>query len=95
MPSEYEGLPVTHVEAMLCGLPAVISEQVPSIEIAPDCSLVCSTQPESIAQKLLEILSDDARHAAMRENAFATGQQFTMEKYLVQLKGFYQDLLAR
>lgn len=93
MPSDYEGLPVTHVEAMLCGLPAVISEHVPSIEIAPNCSLVCTTRPESIAQKLLEILGNDELHAAMSENAAQTAQQFTMDKYVEQLKAVYRELL--
>ncbi|MBU1248905.1 MAG: glycosyltransferase [Proteobacteria bacterium] len=94
MPSDYEGLPVTHVEALFCGLPAVISEHVPSIEIAPDCSLVCTTQPQSIAEKLLELLGDDARHAAMSENALQTAQDYTMERYVERLKTVYRELLG-
>jgi glycosyltransferase involved in cell wall biosynthesis len=92
MPSDYEGLPVTHVEAMFCGLPAVISEFVPSIEIAAGCSLVSTTEPESIAEKLLDVLSNEARREAMRESALATAQDFTMEKYVRRLNDFYLSL---
>ncbi len=95
MPSYYEGLPVTHVEAMFCGLPAVISEHVPSIEIAPDCSLVCTTEPSSIAEQLLLLLTDDKRHQAMHQNALATAGEYSMEKYVQRLKAVYRDLLAR
>ncbi len=95
MPSYYEGLPVTHVEAMFCGLPAVISEHVPSLEIAPDCSLVCTTEPSSIAEQLLLLLADDKRHKSMRQNALALAGEYSMEKYVQQLKAVYRDLLAR
>lgn len=94
MPSEYEGLPVTHVEALMCGLPAVISEHVPSIEIAPDCSLVCTTDPGDIAAKLTTLLADDALHADMSAKALARSAEFTMEKYVDRLYAVYADLLG-
>lgn len=94
MPSDYEGLPVTHVEAMFCGLPAVISEHVPSIEIASDCSLVCTTEPESIAARLLELLADPAKRSTMCEYACQIAPQYTMTRYVAQLKDVYRSLLA-
>ncbi|MGE4293573.1 MAG: glycosyltransferase [Desulfovibrio sp.] len=94
MPSEYEGLPVTHVEAMFCGLPAVISEHVPSIEIAAECSLVSTTEPESIAARLLELLADPERCAAMSASAKRLAEQYTMTRYVAQLKEIYRNLLG-
>lgn len=94
MPSEYEGLPVTHVEALFCGLPAVISEHVPSIEIAAEASLVCGTAPESIAARLLELLEDPERRVRMGERARELAPAYSMERYVVRLKDVYRELLG-
>jgi len=93
MPSDYEGLPVTHVEAMFCGLPAVISDHVPSIEIAAECSLVCSTEVESIAARLTELLTDPGRCRRMSARACELAGQYTMNNYVKQLKDVYRGLL--
>lgn len=94
MPSDYEGLPVTHVEALFCGLPAVISEHVPSIEVAPDCSLVCSTDVPDIAAKLTTLLTDGELRRGMGERALLRAQDLTMELYVRRLKAVYRDLLG-
>lgn len=95
MPSAYEGLPVTHVEALFCGLPAVISEHVPSIEIAADSSLVCSTEPEDVAAKLLELLTDASRRERMGARALACAPDYSMERYVARLKEVYRSLVER
>jgi glycosyltransferase involved in cell wall biosynthesis len=94
MPSDYEGLPVTHVEAMFCGLPAVISEHVPSIEIASECSLVCTTEPESIAARLVELLSNPSRCTEMSVSAKRLAEKYTMTRYVARLKDVYRNLLG-
>lgn len=89
MPSDYEGLPVTHVEALFCGLPAVVSKHVPSIEIAPDSTLVCTTEVDDIAEKLTTLLTDADLHATMREAALNTSTKYSMDNYLKKLKKIY------
>lgn len=93
MPSDYEGLPITHVEALFCGLPAVISEYVPSVEIAATSSLVCSTDVEDIAEKITSLLENDDLHASMSKKALETAPQFSMANYLKQLKSVYNELI--
>lgn len=93
MPSDYEGLPITHVEALFCGLPAVISEHVPSAEIAAESSLICTTEVEDIADKIALLLENDELHASMAQKALDAAPQFSMENYLTQLKSVYDDLL--
>lgn len=66
---DYEGLPVTHPEALFCGVPAVVSDRVPSLEIAAEASLVCDRTPESIAEKLTALLVDDSLHARLSQAA--------------------------
>ena len=94
MPSDYEGLPITHVEALFCGLPAVISEHVPSIEIAAKSSLVCTTDVDDIATKLKLILDDNSLYASMSNNALKTAPQYSMNNYLKRLKEVYKDVIS-
>jgi glycosyltransferase involved in cell wall biosynthesis len=94
MPSDYEGLPVTHVEALFCGLPAVISEHVPSIEVAPDCSLVCTTDVPDTADKLAALLADGELRRRMGECALLRARDLTMDLYVERLKAVYRELLG-
>lgn len=94
MPSEYEGLPVTHVEGLFCGLPAVISEHVPSVEIAAASSLVCTTRVEDVAAQLLRVFSDENLHDALSRAAFSIAPEYSMEKYVEKLLAIYAEFLA-
>lgn len=92
MPSDYEGLPVTHVEAMFCGLPAVISEHVPSKEIAGDSAMICTTDVDDIAGKLVAVLSDEERMRKMGAAATELAPEYSMQRYLEKLKDVYRSL---
>ena len=94
MPSDYEGLPVTHVEALFCGLPAVVSRFVPSLEIAADACLVARRDPIDLADKLEILLTDPARHSALSEAALRIAPELSMDRSVERLKAFYRDLLA-
>jgi glycosyltransferase involved in cell wall biosynthesis len=94
MPSDYEGLPITHVEALFCGLPAVISEFVPSKEVAADSSLICKTETDDIAAKLIQLLNDEELYQDMSRRALSTAPRFSMENYLKRLKGIYREILG-
>jgi glycosyltransferase involved in cell wall biosynthesis len=94
MPSDYEGLPVTHVEGLFCGLPAVVSEHVPSIEIAARASLVCTTQVEDVAAKLLRLFSDPALHDDLSRAALAIAPEYSMERYVEKLLAIYAEFIV-
>lgn len=93
MPSEYEGLPITHVESLFCGLPAVVSEHVPSIEIAADASLVCTTDVDDIAEKLVRVLSDTSLHSSLSQAALSIAPEYTIERYIELLMAAYREFL--
>ncbi|MGE4552249.1 MAG: glycosyltransferase [Desulfovibrionaceae bacterium] len=94
MPSDYEGLPVTHVEALFCGLPAVISDRVPSAEIAGAASLICRREPADIADRLAALLGDPARRAEFSAAALAIAPEYAMDRYVERLKAVYRGLVS-
>ncbi len=94
MPSDFEGLPIAHLEAMYCGLPAVVSEHVPSLEIASEASLVCQRDPLDIADKIGRILRDDDLRARLSANARRLAEPHTMRNYAGTLHTVYENILA-
>lgn len=94
MPSDFEGLPIAHLEAMHCGLPAVVSENVPSLEIAAESSLVCKRDAGDIADKLLALLRDDELRARLGAAARRAAEPHTMENYARELHGIYENILS-
>ena len=92
LPSLVEGLPIAHLEAMYLGLPALISENVPSKEIAYQASFIVGTSPESIA-KGMEVLYDcESLRNRLREKAKEIASNFTIDKYVENLQKVYLDL---
>lgn len=94
-PSEYEGFCNAHLEAMAAGLPAVLSEHVPSIEISEDAALVCHTTPEDLADKIIQILADQNRYEKMQANALQTSRQHDIPAYVDKLIGIYSKTFSR
>lgn len=95
MPSDFEGLPIAHVEAMFCGLPAVVSRYVPSLEIAGASSLVCKRSPESIAEQVRRLLDDENLRQELAEQGKRIAQEYTIDKYMVKMFEQYEQVLSQ
>ena len=95
MPSSFEGFPIAHLEAMACGLPAVISEHVPSKELAQNCVLFCDTTSDSIAENILKLLSNQALYHEMSIQARNLANKMTIDHYCDSLVEVYNMLLRR
>ena len=93
LPSEIEGLGIAHLEAMYLGLPSLISEKVPSKEVAYESSFITGTSPESIA-KGMEILykCEDIRKA-LAAKAKKVVANFTIDRYFERLYRIYTELM--
>jgi glycosyltransferase involved in cell wall biosynthesis len=95
LPSKIEGLGIAHLEAMYVGLPALISEYVPSKEIAYESSFITGISPESIA-KGIEILYT---HKNLRETLASKSKDialnYTIEKYVEKLSKIYEYIADR
>ncbi|MFY8350754.1 glycosyltransferase [Pseudoalteromonas sp. SSM20] len=78
-----EGIPVVIMEAMACGLPIVASNVSGIPELVEDgvSGLLCETQnPQSIADKLLELCNDDAKRRGMG----IQGRKIVLEEFDLQ-----------
>ncbi|CCO22984.1 glycosyltransferase [Maridesulfovibrio hydrothermalis] len=93
MPSDYEGLPITHIEALFCGVPAIISRFVPSLEIASEASLLCRREPAHIAELIISLIDNKDLHTKLSEKAREIAPEYSMDNYVERLVGFYKALV--
>ena len=81
--SDSEGLSLALMEAMLCGLPAVVSDvgDLPElVEHGVNGYLVAERTPEAFAGPLAELLSDAARLARFSQAARAAALRYDVRE---------------
>ncbi|MCD6460214.1 glycosyltransferase family 4 protein [bacterium] len=81
LPSHYEGFGLTVLEAMACGTPVVLTENVWAHEVAGDN--VCFVDPDNvvdIAEKIQVVLKNDKLANRMIEKGFENLKRFSWDK---------------
>jgi glycosyltransferase involved in cell wall biosynthesis len=81
MTSDSEGLSLALIEAMLCGLPAVVSDVGDLgdlVENGVNGYLVPERAASAFAARMLELVSDDTRHAQFARAARAGAERFEL-----------------
>ncbi|MCS6873202.1 MAG: glycosyltransferase family 4 protein [Pyrinomonadaceae bacterium] len=96
--SLHEGLPLAVSEAMLAGLPVVLSDIPPLLEISQngEYAVVFETQnEEDLANKLIELLKNEQKRKLLGKKAkdFAL-KNFSINAHLKKLKELYSSLLS-
>ncbi|MCK4356192.1 glycosyltransferase [Candidatus Bipolaricaulota bacterium] len=98
LPSRWEGLPLTIIEAMMAGLPVVASHVGGVAELVEDGVtgfLVPSEAPAALAEALRKLLEDSELRKRMgkagREKAL---QDFTLDRMLAETKKEYDEVLG-
>ena len=94
MPSEYEGLPIAHLEAAYFGLPAIISPFVPSREILSEASLISPLSETEFAKNMELILSNEMLYKKLSRNAETIARKHSIESYVDKLLFLYDSLLV-
>jgi glycosyltransferase involved in cell wall biosynthesis len=94
MPSLFEGFGNVHLEAMHCGVPGVISQFVPSLEIGAEASVVSDCSAGSIAAGIASLLDDPEKYRELVEKGRRIVPEYTIERYLERLYGVYDEVLT-
>ena len=92
MPSRYEGIPITTIEAMACKIPCVLYN-VPGLcdfNKELECSILIPESSERLAETVLELYKNPAKLQQLTDNAFCfISKYFDMDKNIEQIFNFY------
>jgi len=94
-PSLYEGFGLPVIEALACNTPVLTADNSCLPEAGgPGARYVNAEDVESIAAGIVELATDRALHAQLRQAGRAHAAQFTWQRSAAQLLGAYQQVLA-
>ncbi|WP_457679057.1 glycosyltransferase [Thermovibrio sp.] len=93
IPSETEGLSITHFEGAYFGLPAVVSPETPSLEVLSEGSLVAPRKEEVWAKRMELLLTDGRLYKELSERASKTARKYSISSYVDKLLALYQGLV--
>lgn len=80
--SLHEGFGVPLIEAMACGVPVVASRATAHPEVVGDAGLLCEPgNAADLADKIVQVLTDDALCGDLVRRGLARAQQFSLENY--------------
>jgi glycosyltransferase involved in cell wall biosynthesis len=96
LPSLVEGFPISVLEGMACGLPAIVSENIGHDFVTDGANgyVVPIRDPDAIAERLQTLHADSARRREMALAARATAERFTRENYRDALWSGVEELLS-
>jgi glycosyltransferase involved in cell wall biosynthesis len=95
LPSHYEGFGFPVLEAMGCGVPAIISNRASLPEIGGEAALtVDPDDPDALADALRRVLADSALRESMRAKGLEQVKRFTWEKTVQKTLELYNQVLG-
>ncbi|HEX9963343.1 MAG TPA: glycosyltransferase family 4 protein [Pyrinomonadaceae bacterium] len=94
--SLHEGLPVAAAEAMLAGVPMILSDIAPLLELSAGGKYAEMFQTQNageLAEKILKLLKNEALRKDLSESALEFAKQnFSIEAHLRELKKLYDSI---
>ncbi|HEU0166084.1 MAG TPA: glycosyltransferase family 1 protein [Thermomicrobiales bacterium] len=94
-PSMYEGFGLTPLEAMACGVPAIVANRTSLPEVVGNTGIVVEPTVDAFAQAMVDLLRDDARRANLGETSLARASEFTWEKAAAETVAVYRAVTTR
>lgn len=92
LPSRYEGMPMTIIEAMGTGLPIVATAVggVPDMLTDHQSGLLVECEPEAVSRAVLELMDDEALREKLGKNAKKDSRRFSAEYMAEEYCRVYQ-----
>jgi glycosyltransferase involved in cell wall biosynthesis len=94
MSSIHEGFGIAAIEAMACGLPALLSDLPVLREVAFDNAIFFNVEnPEALADQIKKILSQEYNLGDFSDKGIEIAKKYTKQNYLERLLAIYKDVL--
>lgn len=94
-PSFYEGFGMPPLEAMACGIPAIVSDIPPLREVCGGAAmLVDPGSPDAMSQAMLTVLTDGGTREGLVERGLTHASRFTWEEAARKTVAVYESVAA-
>jgi glycosyltransferase involved in cell wall biosynthesis len=94
-PSLYEGFGLPPLEAMASGTPVVTSNVSSLPEVVGDAALLIDPyEPESIADAMRRVLTDERLREDLRARGLARAREFSWERSVRRVREIYEEVLT-
>jgi glycosyltransferase involved in cell wall biosynthesis len=94
LPSHAEGMSNALLEGIACGLPVVVTDTGGTKELVDGNGLVIPMKdPDALADAIIEILSDEAKRAAMRKASLKVADRYSWETLGQAYYKLYDDII--
>lgn len=93
LPSRYEGMPITLIEAMGSALPIVATEVggIPDMLGDGESALLCECEPDAIADACIRLLLDEALREKLGRGALEAAQKFSSREMATRYLEVYSQ----
>ena len=92
--SMFEGCPNAVIEAMVCGLPLVLSDVPQHREIAGNNAWYVSENPAEIADKIVQALQYDTKKCLVEKSSLDAWRLFSPHQIALQINECYESILT-
>lgn len=93
-PSMYEGFGLTPLEAMACGVPAIVANRTSLPEVVGDAGLVVEPTPQALADAIVHLMTDDVLHDRLAAASLERAALFTWETAARETATVYREAVS-
>jgi glycosyltransferase involved in cell wall biosynthesis len=94
-PSIYEGFGLTPLEAMACGVPAIVANRTSLPEVVGDAGLCVEPEVDNLAKAIVSLMTEDARRDDLSKRSLERSAMFTWAEAARQTAEVYRQALGR